>query len=804
MSGTGTPAERLSRLLVEHPLYVVTAFLLVTAFFAGGLGGIEMEAGPEMFSEDVEAYAVNEKVEDTFEPSFKTEEDNTLLLQKGRNVLSKKELLRMLRLQYRIEERESLRVTETRSTARIVAYGIDPSAKTTEDLIRSLEAATPTEVRRVVRKRANQPRFTELLGEDFNPKSASSSAAIGVVRHDTFDDDALFQEVQIETERVSDSIRGDIRVFGSGVTDRENRRVLQDSIKASIPAVILLLLLFLAVAYRDPFDVFLGVTGLGMTLIWTFGFLGRAGITFSQLQVALPPLLLAIGVDFGIHLINRYREEYEGDIHAAMDAAVSPLAVAFFMVMSTSVIGFSANLASGLSPIADFGIVAAAGIISVTLIFGVFLPSAKTLLESLREDTFLPQFDLGPMGAEDSILGKVLPFHLSVTTRYPVVFLVLVVLAAGAAGYYGKEVESSFEDEDMLPPEEIPQRFEYLPGPMEPGTYTVSGSLRFLEEKFVTSPENTVTVYLDGPMYADGSLESVYRMGQDPPSSFVTRQPRLAESESILTVIQEYAEESDEFAKVLERNDRNGNGVPDSNLKEVYDRLLSSPFGDRALRYLTEDYGEARIVYSVETDADDGDITSDAAAVADEAPRGVEGVETGDVVVFQRVTDEIFRSAVNSLAIAMTLSLLFLTSLYYYLERRPWLGLVTVSPIAVTLLFLVATMRYLGVPFNTLTATILSVTVGIGIDYSIHIVHRFVEEFESRPDAYAAARVTLQGTGGALFGTTITTMGAGITLYSLSLTPILVQFGLLIALSVAYSFLASVVVLPVALIVYIK
>lgn len=804
MSGTGTPAERLSRLLVEHPLYVVTAFLLVTAFFAGGLGGIEMEAGPEMFSEDVEAYAVNEKVEDTFEPSFKTEEDNTLLLQKGRNVLSKKELLRMLRLQYRIEERESLRVTETRSTARIVAYGIDPSAKTTEDLIRSLEAATPTEVRRVVRKRANQPRFTELLGEDFNPKSASSSAAIGVVRHDTFDDDALFQEVQIETERVSDSIRGDIRVFGSGVTDRENRRVLQDSIKASIPAVILLLLLFLAVAYRDPFDVFLGVTGLGMTLIWTFGFLGRAGITFSQLQVALPPLLLAIGVDFGIHLINRYREEYEGDIHAAMDAAVSPLAVAFFMVMSTSVIGFSANLASGLSPIADFGIVAAAGIISVTLIFGVFLPSAKTLLESLREDTFLPQFDLGPMGAEDSILGKVLPFHLSVTTRYPVVFLVLVVLAAGAAGYYGKEVESSFEDEDMLPPEEIPQRFEYLPGPMEPGTYTVSGSLRFLEEEFVTSPENTVTVYLDGPMYADGSLESVYRMGQDPPSSFVTRQPRLAESESILTVIQEYAEESDEFAKVLERNDRNGNGVPDSNLKEVYDRLLSSPFGDRALRYLTEDYGEARIVYSVETDADDGDITSDAAAVADEAPRGVEGVETGDVVVFQRVTDEIFRSAVNSLAIAMTLSLLFLTSLYYYLERRPWLGLVTVSPIAVTLLFLVATMRYLGVPFNTLTATILSVTVGIGIDYSIHIVHRFVEEFESRPDAYAAARVTLQGTGGALFGTTITTMGAGITLYSLSLTPILVQFGLLIALSVAYSFLASVVVLPVALIVYIK
>jgi predicted RND superfamily exporter protein len=156
---------------------------------------------------------------------------------------------------------------------------------------------------------------------------------------------------------------------------------------------------------------------------------------------------------------------------------------------------------------------------------------------------------------------------------------------------------------------------------------------------------------------------------------------------------------------------------------------------------------------------------------------------------------------VNSLAIAMTLAAIFLT-LVYALEGRPSLGLVTLSPIAVTLLYLVATMRYLGVPFNTLTATILSVTVGVGIDYSIHVVHRFVEELGKRNDPTEAARVTLRGTGGALFGTTVTTVSAGATLYTLSLTPILVQFGLLISLSVTYSFLTSVVVLPAVLLVW--
>lgn len=170
--------------------------------------------------------------------------------------------------------------------------------------------------------------------------------------------------------------------------------------------------------------------------------------------------------------------------------------------------------------------------------------------------------------------------------------------------------------------------------------------------------------------------------------------------------------------------------------------------------------------------------------------------------MFQRVSDEVYNSAVTALLLALSLALVFLTVLYYALERRAALGAVTLSPIVVTVLFLVATMRYQGIPFNTLTATILSVTVGIRIDYSIHIVHRFVEEYDAINDNIAAAHVTLQGTGGALFGTTLTTASAGIALYYLSITPILIQFGALIAFSVTYSFITSVVVLPVVLILW--
>lgn len=797
--------------LVDHPVTVVVLFLLLTAGFATGIDDVRMEGGTDQFSEDVDAYAVDEYVDETFGPSFEDDPDTTLLLQDDPNVLSRESLLEMLRVQYALEDRASQRVTGTTSPAQQVARELDPSATTTEDGIRTLEAATDAEVRRAVRARADDPAFTRLVGEDFSPRSASSSAAIGVVTHDANGDDAFFERVQLEAREIASAQEGDVRVFGSGITDHENERVLKDSLAASIPAVVVLLVVFLAIAYRDPFDLALGVVGLAMSLVWTFGFVGIAGIPFTQLQVALPPLLLAIGVDFGIHVINRYREEIDApsgeetgadaDVEEAVRRAISPLVVAFFMVVATSVIGFSANMASGLSPIADFGLVAAIGIVAVMVIFSVFLPSAKLLVERLRRRTPLPSFTSKPLGAEDSLLGRILPSHLRVTSRAPAVFLAALLLTAGAAGYYGGDVGSSFEDEDMLPPEELSAHLEYLPEGMQPGTYTVTESIHFLEAEFETTDDDTVTIYLQGSLAEDQTLESIHRAGDDPPSSFVDDDAGRAETESVLTVIDAYAEDSPSFAALVERSDRDGNGVPDANVERIYGELLSSPYEEEARQYLTADYREMRVVYAVETDATDAAVTEDAASMAAESFR-YEAVETGDVVVFQRVSEEVYDSAITALLVALTLTAAFVTLLYYALERRPVLGAVTLSPIVVTVAFLVATMRFLGIPFNTLTATILSVTVGIGIDYSIHVVHRFVEEYDAIDDAVAAARTTLQGTGGALFGTTLTTASAGIALHYLSITPILVQFGALIAFSVAYSFVASTVVLPVVLVLW--
>ncbi|SFL13142.1 Predicted exporter protein, RND superfamily [Halogranum rubrum] len=788
---------------------VIIAFLLVTSVFAVGLGNVSTEAGTEQFASDIPANNALEAINDEFGSSFSEDTGTTQLVQRGDNVLTREELLHMLRAQERLQDKEDLRVSGTSSAASVVAQTLDPSATTVEEQIDAVESATPTQVRQAVRQNADNPAFTGTLSNDFNRKSASASATIGVVTHQVpgagggggagQSGSSPLTDIQLNSQRIVDTVGGDITVFGSGIVADEFGSVITDSLLIVTPAAVLFIVFFLVVAYRDLLDLLLGSFALLMAIIWTFGFLGLAGIPFSQMMIAVPPLLLAVGIDFGIHAINRYREDRQTGlgIDESMREATDQLLVAFFIVTGTTVIGFLSNLASDLAPIKDFGIVAAVGIIFTFLIFGVFLPAAKVWLDRRAEKYPIPVFSQSPLGAEGSRLGEVLRGGVVVAKYAPLAFLVVALVASAGAGWYAKDVDTSFTQEDFLPPEEVPGYLQNLPEPFAPDDYSVVATLNFLEEKFQTTQGGSVTIYYETPMERDTALEEIYRAGEDPPESFVSEN-RRADSQSIVTVIQSQAERDPEFRRLVQRNDLNGNGVPDQNLGKIYDYLLDSPAEDQAESYLSDDRRSTRVDYSVSADASQEEITQDGRMVADRFRGGA--VATGSTIVFKAISDLIFESALISLGIALGATVIFLIFIYWVLEGLPSLGIVNTVPIAVAVAFVAGTMRFLNIPFNAFTATILSLTIGLGIDYSVHIVHRFIDE-RREYDLFTALDRTVRGTGGALAGSMLTT-AFGIGVLVLALLSVLGQFGVLTALSIVYSFFASLLVLPSALVVW--
>jgi predicted RND superfamily exporter protein len=796
--------RRLNNTIVDSPRKVIVGFLVLTLVFAGGVGLVSTDTeATDSFTDGLEEQEALDAVNEEFEDPFKPESESTQLIHSGSNVLTKEALLRDLRVLEEVESRDNLRAASANGPATVIAQQIDPSADTAAEQRRAIESTSASRIEKIVRELSDNSRFTRTLATDFNPTSASASASITVISHDVpsgFSDSNL-QEVQITIRSIASDQPGEITAFGSGVTNAETATVIGDSLTIVMPVVVLLLLLFLVIAYRDPIDLSLGLLSLLLTVIWTFGFLGFSGIPFSQQMITVPVLLLAVGVDFGIHIINRYREEAVAGYNAteAMREANNQLLIAFVIVTVTTVFGFGANVISDLTPIRNMGIASGIGIIFTFLIFGLFLPAAKLEVDRLREAYNVPEFNSAPISSEDSTLGKFLTFPAQASRYAPIAFVVVLLITGGMAAMYGSGVDTSFETEDFLPPEEQPAYVTGLPEPFAPSEYTVSETLNLLEDRFSTNQDQSVKLYVEGNFEESHALEALAAPNDDATGSLAVGDGGSARPTSIVTVIQSYAEQDQEFARLVARNDVNGNGIPDRNLDRIYDVLLASPAGDRAEQYLTPDRRSAQVEYAIDSEASQSEAATDARAFAEEFR--YETTATGQIVVFDAVTGIIFNSSIQGLIIAMGLTGLFLIIAYAVLEDKPLLGIVNLFPILLAIAFLLGTMRYLGISLNALTGTILSISIGLGIAYSVHATHRFVDEYNAGADAYESIIITFSGTGGALLGSMLTTsLGTGAL--ALAITPVLGDFGLLMAISVIYSFAFTIIALPPAVLLW--
>ena len=794
--------------MTEHDTrrrFLATSGGLATLAFAGGLGDIETESGQQQFIEDLPSFQALEDVQQDFGTSFSRVSTTTTLVQSDQNVLSKPALLDLLRTQERISESDPLRVEDTSSSAQTVARTLDPDATTLDEQIRAVERATPGEIDTAVRRAADRNQgFGSRVSTDFNRRSASASATEATVTHRAgpgagseggpggASEFPANKEQRIERLISAEASGSTIRVLGTPPDTTTT------TLTVVLPIALVLIVVMLAIAYRDLVDLLIGLVAIVMTLIWTFGFIGLVGIPFAVLLIAVPPILIAVGIDFGIHAINRYREERVTGtgVTESMRLTTDQVSVAFFIVMGTSAIGFLSNVISAFPPTRDFGITAAAGIVFTFLIFGVFVPATKVFVDRLRERYPIPTITQTPLGSESSPLGRVLAGGVTVAERAPVIFLLLVVLTTAGAGVYASGVETGFSPDDFQPAAETPAYLQHLPEPIRPPAEFEYVKLdNYRDENF--DQEGSVLMYVEGPMQADTALERLDQAGSNPPPTFV-REGREAESQSVVTLVRARARNDSAFRQVVERNDRNDNGIPDDNLAQVYAALEESTDEDRLSEFLSADRRSALVIYSVDGDEPNDTITDDAYRVAGDLRYRAQ--PTGNAVIFDEALALVLETVIQSLVLTLTGAALFLILVYWVVEGRPSLGIANIAPILITVVALVASMRAFGISFNAINGTILAIAVGLGIDYSVHVVHRFIDEYAER-DLYPALRRTVVGTGGALTGSMLTTV-FGVGVLALALNPAVGVFGILIALSVFYAYLASIFVLPSILVIW--
>jgi predicted RND superfamily exporter protein len=561
---------------------------------------------------------------------------------------------------------------------------------------------------------------------------------------------------------VADSIefiRGDLKVFGAGV--------------------IAFIVVILSISFGSLRWVVLPLIACLTSALAMMGYLGWVKWPVTVVSSNFVSLLLIITLSLIIHLIVRYREL------ATIDAGYSQFDLVSKTVRSkfipcvytavTTMVAFGSLLVSGIRPVIDFGWMMVIGItISFLLAFTLF-PAALMLMPRLDQKS-----GNDVTGKITASLADFIQHHSKAT------LLLFVVLAGiGLSGLPQLSVENRFIDY-------YKEQTEIFQG------------MSLIDEKLGGTTPMDVIVDAPKDEFSEDEEEpglSDLLIGGDITTSYWFNRDGLEE----VAEIHSYLESLPETGKVLSVHTgmkmlqalNEGKPYTDFKLAVVYKRIPDEVKNALITPYLSANGNQIR--FSIRIYESDKSLKRQALIdkinhhLSNELGLEVEQVNvSGMAVLYNNLLQSLFQSQI------LTIGAVFVAILVMFilLFRAVRLSVATIIPNMIAAGLILGLMGWIGIPLDIMTITIAAISIGIGVDDSIHYVHRFREEFAIDQDYWAAIKRCHSSIGYALYYTTVTVvLGFSILVFSNFIPTI--YFGLLSGLAMSAALIANLMLLPV-------
>jgi predicted RND superfamily exporter protein len=725
------------------------------------------------------------------------------------NVLSKESLLAGLRYQRAVRENASvgaaLHDDGMVGFANLVATRAAGTPNPTlAEQIAALESASEAEVETLVAETlAEDPRATRFLPEDHDLQSTTAHDRRIVVTLDSgVPADTREAATAALHETATDRSASGFFTLGDHAFGEYNAHFVTQMVQMVVPIALLLILLVLAFAYRDPVDVAVGMLGVGLSVVWTFGIMGWLGVAAGVVSIIPVVLITGLSVDFSFHVFNRYREERgaTGEIRASMNRGLAFVATALLLVAATAAIGFLANLANPLAVIRNLGVSITLGVVSALVLFTTAVPALKISIDGCLERVGIDRHKQA-LG-RGQYLRPVLGTSVALARRAAPIVVLLAVAGGVAGGVAWAELpQEEFTGSDA----EVAEWKGDLPEPLGWDTHPYQARSDHVQSTYEPAGAGASyrsRILVEGTVTADDTLEDVHAgVREYQRERILLESGRTGPVTSPVTAMHVVARENDSFAAVLRGADTDGNGVPDTNLTAVYDAFYAadSDVAGRVIERTPEGYRSLLVTVTLDT-GDRHDraeyvptLEAGAGTMADGGDRST--TLAGEFALTQAVLDELQSGVLLTMVIALAATVVAMGVVFRLMHGSATLGVLVAVPIALVVGFVISGMYLLAIPLNLLTALLMSLVIGLGIDYNIHLGDRYADERAAGKGRYEALDLAVTGTGGALLGSTLTSIGAFTTLLLVP-NPGIQAFGTIVVLALSMAFLACVLVLP--------
>jgi len=561
------------------------------------------------------------------------------------------------------------------------------------------------------------------------------------------------------TIRISEPPPGlSVTVSGNPAFSKEMGEAMGTEMGTLILAAMLLMVLAVTLLFSHVRYRLLPVAVVAVGLIMTFGFMGLFGIPVSMTVVGAFPVLIGIGIDYAIQFHARFDEEIRhSTIPEAVWTTVVSLGPSVLIAMSATALGFIAMFFAPVPMVADFGMVCTIGVASCYIAALIIVPVFAIIMryrpkKEAAASAPVPEPGNSLLDRYDRLLGRL----AYTVAKHPLpVILLFAVVAAG--GYHLDQSVPISADEKTFVPRDMPalQDLEKITRTM--GSTSTIPIIVIADD--VRSPETLTWIEQFG----------IYEQEHN---------DKITGVASIATLIREHNDGV--LPSTRRETDEVVARIPESTLKRYLNGNMEA-----VLEFSTVDMemSVARdLVKRMQSDA-----------VWNNPPAGVTVKITGSMEMFAAVMDDINESRTLMTVLGFAFILGFLVLVY-----RKFGAVSPVIPIVFIVGWNGAIMYLLGLDYTPLTAVLGSMTIGVASEYTILIMERCEEELARGMEFLDAIQTAVQKIGTAVTVSGLTTV-FGFAALTLSTFNIIANFGIVTVISVGFSLVGAIVVMPAVL-----
>lgn len=533
--------------------------------------------------------------------------------------------------------------------------------------------------------------------------------------------------------------------------------------------------------------VFLPLGCCAVAGVIVVGILGLMDWRVTVVSSNFLSLLLIITISLTVHLIVRYRElratrRYSSQKRILQHAVLVMFKPCLYTALTT-IVAFGSLIVSGISPIISFGWIMVMGVITALMIVFLLFPALMSLLPPEK----VQSVQTSRINATQ-MLAKVTEH-----AGKGVLWVFAAVFILSAIGLTRLQVENSFIayfDEDT----------EIYKG-MKLFDEKLGGTLAF--DVVVQLPETAG--FDDGFDDFDDGFDDGFDDFDDAGADEGADNAYwfTAEKMNQLRNIHEYLDNNPQTGKVLsfgavvQLAEKLNGGQVDSFLWALLYSMLPDSLRDTVLTpFVSVENNEAR--FNVRVIESDPNLNRNAL---------IQGIETGlqeefgfasdqvhvtgTLVLYNNVLQSLYQSQILTLGVVLGAIMLMFLVLFRSLK----IAIICIIPNIIAAALVLGVMGWLAIPLDIMTITIAAISIGIGVDNTIHYMHRFRREFHRLGDYKATMYYCHNSIARAMYYTSLTIV-AGFSILVLSNFKPTMVFGLLTSIAMLVALLGALTLLP--------